>query len=434
AVNLSAAIIIACTTFKRRKLLYITLCLPLVSLFALALSRVERVDQYFLRKYYYYYLSTNLKDIFSPNDTLPVVERIRSPYQKIDLVPSPVRAIPVLLMEAYSDKYEKEPNFPKYINLFIEGDFQVNSNMEEVYHEYFAHVPVILHQKIPKNILVLGAGDGLLNRELLKYPESRITQVELDPKMAAIAKTNPLLKRMNKGALEDPRVEILLEDAFQFLRRDRRLYDAVYIDFPNPVSYSLAKLYSKEFFQFLQRRLSPGGFVAINSAGIGYFKTVNDKGDQEIDSENTDWPIYYQTLRAAGFGTILPYISNFETQNDMVEPVLEKIGILQPASPHVRGDGKEEKLDKETRRSIITQVSQEQRSIMQHGFIFAKKETNPVQKKYIDFGITTHVLTEKRFYLAFAIPFPLPENRGKVNSIMKPAFPNLPFTYIRLPF
>ena len=123
--------------------------------------------------------------MFSVMPKLPLIEHFSSVYQKMDLVfyPSYTKSYAEALRKAYSAKYERDPFFQRNYRFFLNRHFQFGSYYEEIYHEYLAHVPIHLNGSIPHNILVLGAGDGFLVRELIKYSEvDSITLIDLDKK------------------------------------------------------------------------------------------------------------------------------------------------------------------------------------------------------------------------------------------------------------
>ena len=99
------------------------------------------------------------------------VFRARSPYQRIDIVHDESGYPMDIVMDAYSRKFTRNPEQPRGYVLFLNGDFQLTSSYEEYYHEFFAHVPIAMHRSSPRQVLVMGAGDGLLIRELIKYPD-----------------------------------------------------------------------------------------------------------------------------------------------------------------------------------------------------------------------------------------------------------------------
>ncbi|MCB9232957.1 MAG: polyamine aminopropyltransferase [Bacteroidia bacterium] len=151
------------------------------------------------------------------------------------------------------------------LRLFLNGNLQFNSLDEYRYHEALVH-PILAAVENPRKVLVLGGGDGLAVREILKYPTvDSILLVDLDPAMTRLFTTNPLLTALNDSSFYSPKVRVINGDAFQWIRRDSSLFDCVIIDFPDPSNYSLGKLYSLSFYHELKRILKPEGFGVIQS-------------------------------------------------------------------------------------------------------------------------------------------------------------------------
>ena len=118
----------------------------------------------------------------------------------------------------------------------------------------------------PREALVLGGGDGLAVRELLKYPSvERITLVDLDPRIVEISKTFEPFRRLNEDALSDSRVHIVADDAYNWLKKNEKHFDIIIIDLPDPRQVELAKLYSLEFYTSVRAHLAPNGVVALQS-------------------------------------------------------------------------------------------------------------------------------------------------------------------------
>ncbi|WP_083326293.1 polyamine aminopropyltransferase [Hymenobacter coccineus] len=154
---------------------------------------------------------------------------------------------------------------PRELRLFLNGNLQFSSLDEYRYHEALVHP---LMQALPRarRVLVLGGGDGLAVRELLKYKQlTSIRLVDLDPGMTRLFRHSPLLLALNKGALNDPKVQVVSADAYQWVRADTARYDAVIVDFPDPSNYSIGKLYSAAFYTALTQRLAPGGRLVVQS-------------------------------------------------------------------------------------------------------------------------------------------------------------------------
>ena len=147
--------------------------------------------------------------------------------------------------------------------------------------------------KDPRDILVLGGGDGMAVRELLKYPSVRkITLVDLDRRMTELFSHEGLLASLNKHSLSDRRVSIVNQDAFVWLRSEPGQFDFVVVDFPDPSNYSLGKLYTDTFYRALKKVLKPEGLVVVQSTSPYYAK-------------NSYWCVV-QTLGSVGLATT-PY-------------------------------------------------------------------------------------------------------------------------------
>lgn len=176
------------------------------------------------------------------------------------------QVIPGKIIHAESSPYQRIilSSDGRSIKLHLNGNLQFSSDDEYRYHESLVH-PVMFSTKSPNKVLILGGGDGLAVREILKHDVQQITLVDLDPAMTALFSSNTLLTSLNQHALTDPKLQIINEDAFTWLRSHHEQYDVVIIDFPDPSNYSLGKLYSDQFFQEISRHLSPQGRGVIQS-------------------------------------------------------------------------------------------------------------------------------------------------------------------------
>lgn len=147
--------------------------------------------------------------------------------------------------------------------LFLNSHLQFNSADEYRYHEALVH-PAMSSHSLPKSILVLGGGDGLAVREILKYPTvERVTLVDLDPAMTTLSSRYPPLKELSNSSMDDPRVRVFNRDAFVWIGQDQEQYDVVIIDFPDPSNFSIGKLYTSFFYRHLKSRLADQALVAI---------------------------------------------------------------------------------------------------------------------------------------------------------------------------
>ncbi|MBX9721905.1 MAG: polyamine aminopropyltransferase [Candidatus Obscuribacterales bacterium] len=180
----------------------------------------------------------------------------------------------------------------KDYKLFLNGNLQFSSRDEYRYHEALVH-PAMASLKNPENILVLGGGDGMAVRELLKYPSVKsINLVDLDKRMTSLFSNQGLLSKMNGGSLSNPKVSIINQDAFVWLRDCKTKFDFIVVDFPDPSNFSLGKLYSDTFYRALQKVLKPEGLIVIQSTSP-YF------------AKNSYWCVV-NTLNSIGMSTT-PY-------------------------------------------------------------------------------------------------------------------------------
>src|SRR5256884_292824 len=155
--------------------------------------------------------------------------------------------------------------FKDDLRLFLNSHLQFSSRDEYRYHEALVH-PGLAAIPAPRRVLILGGGDGLAVREILKYPQvESITLVELDPEMTRIFSSNPMLTRLNASSLLSPRVHVINADAFPWVASNADNFDFIVIDFPDPTNYSLGKLYTTAFYRAVARHLSAQGFMVVQS-------------------------------------------------------------------------------------------------------------------------------------------------------------------------
>ena len=151
------------------------------------------------------------------------------------------------------------------LRLFLNGNLQFAQRDEYRYHEALVH-PAMAAQGAPRRVAVLGGGDGMAVREILKYPSVQsVTLVELDPAMTRMFRDTPQLAQLNGGALSNPKVHIVNTDAFQWLQQDADTYDVVVVDFPDPTNFAIGKLYTNSFYALLEQRLAASGYAVIQT-------------------------------------------------------------------------------------------------------------------------------------------------------------------------
>ncbi len=182
--------------------------------------------------------------------------------------------------QKYRDRviYQEQSRFQRIVMtrwkddvwLYLDGHQQFSSVDEERYHEPLVH-PAMKLAAAHRNILVIGGGDGLAIREILQHPGvETVTLVELDPAVTRLATTRPELRRINRDSLADPRVETVHRDGYGYLLGSDELFDVMVIDLPDPRTISLARLYSRPFYELAARHLTPGG-VLVTQATSPFF-------------------------------------------------------------------------------------------------------------------------------------------------------------------
>jgi len=155
--------------------------------------------------------------------------------------------------------------FKDDIRLFLNSHLQFSSRDEYRYHEALIH-PGLASIPTPRRVLVLGGGDGLAVREILKYPQiESITLVDLDPEMTKIFSSHTMLTQLNQGSLSSPKLHVINADAFPWIDSNTDSFDFIVIDFPDPTNYSLGKLYTTAFYRAVARHLSAQGVIVVQS-------------------------------------------------------------------------------------------------------------------------------------------------------------------------
>lgn len=163
------------------------------------------------------------------------------------------------LIEVYSS-----PDFGRI--LVIDGVVQLTERDEYIYHEMLAHVPLHIHAR-PERVLIIGGGDGGTLREVTRHQEVRdITLVEIDPEVVNVSKK--WLPSLSVG-FGDPRVKLIIEDGLQFLKRDDSKYDIILVDSTDPVG-AAAKLFELPFYKDAAGHLYDHGIFTCQSESLHF--------------------------------------------------------------------------------------------------------------------------------------------------------------------
>ena len=178
------------------------------------------------------------------------------------------------------------------VRLFLNGNLQFHSRDEYRYHEALVH-PAMAAHGAPRQVLVLGGGDGMAVREILKYPSvENVTLVELDPHMTQLFSTQPLLRQLNADSLLSPKLRIVNADAFAWLEQNAGSFDVIVVDFPDPTNFSIGKLYTSSFYHLLDQHLNASGYAVVQTTS-------------PLIARKSFWTVA-TTIEAAGL-TTMPY-------------------------------------------------------------------------------------------------------------------------------
>ncbi|MET7697108.1 polyamine aminopropyltransferase [Streptomyces sp. NPDC005485] len=176
------------------------------------------------------------------------------------------------------------------LDLFLDGRLRVSGRDERRFHEALVHPAM---NGPHARVLVLGGGDGLAVREVLRHSGvRRVDVVELDAAVIGLARHDPALSRLNGHVYDDPRVHVAVTDAFRWLRGAHSTYDVVISDLPDPGITASTKLYSQEFYGLASRVLAPDGRLAVHAGPVATRRRIF-------------WTVD-ATVRAAGLHTV-PY-------------------------------------------------------------------------------------------------------------------------------
>jgi len=179
--------------------------------------------------------------------------------------------------------------------LFLNGNLQFAERDEYRYHEALVH-PVMSGHGAARKVAILGGGDGMAVREVLRYPQvEHITLVELDANMTRLFSTHEALVRLNGGALSSPKLRIVNTDAFLWLQDEGEMFDVIIVDFPDPTNFSIGKLYTNSFYALLEKRLAASGYAVIQTTS-------------PLVARQSYWTVV-QTLESVGLRTA-PYHAN----------------------------------------------------------------------------------------------------------------------------
>ena len=152
------------------------------------------------------------------------------------------------------------------VRLYLDGALQFSTEDEYRYHESLVH-PAMAQRPAPRRVLILGGGDGMVAREVFKHAGVKeVVLVDLDPVITDLFSKRALLTALNGGSLNDSRIQIVHQDAMAYLADGTRLFDVIIADLPDPNTLHLSKLYTRQFYRLMVKRLAADGVFVTQAA------------------------------------------------------------------------------------------------------------------------------------------------------------------------
>lgn len=151
--------------------------------------------------------------------------------------------------------------------LLLDNNIQTTEKDEFIYHEMLVH-PILLSHPNPKKVLIIGAGDGGILREVLKHKVESVCLVEIDKDVVDLSKK--YLPSISAGTFNDKRTRVIIGDGAKFIRQTKEKFDAVIVDSPDPVGVAKV-LFSSKFYRDIFAVLEDDG-IMVRQTGSTFFQ------------------------------------------------------------------------------------------------------------------------------------------------------------------
>ena len=157
--------------------------------------------------------------------------------------------------------------------LVLDGKWQSSTGDEFLYHEPLVH-PALIQHGAPRTVLVLGGGEGATVREVLRWKEvERVVMVDIDGEVVEACREH--LEEMHQGAFEDPRTELVIGDALEYLDTTTETWDVIISDLSDPIEEGPSfQLFTKEYFEKVQKALASDGTFVVQAGPVSPFEVA----------------------------------------------------------------------------------------------------------------------------------------------------------------
>lgn len=210
------------------------------------------------------------------------------------------------------------------LSLILDDLIQVAEVDEAYYHESLVHPALIIHED-PRNVLIIGGGDGCALREVLKHNVERATLVDIDGELVEICKK--YLIKLNKGSLEDSRAKIFIMDGREFVDKTKESYDCIILDLTDPFGPEISKeLYSYDFYKKISEIMEEKSILITQAGSAFYYGEVFEEVRENI-KKNFKHVLEYETwIPSFGYSCCFIMASNSYSLKDFeISKVKERI-------------------------------------------------------------------------------------------------------------
>lgn len=208
------------------------------------------------------------------------------------------------------------------LSLILDDLIQVAEADEAFYHEALVHPALFLHES-PEKVLIIGGGDGCAAREVLKHDVKSIKLVDIDGELVELCKKH--LRRINQGALENEKVEVVIMDGKEFIKKENQIYDIIILDLTDPFGPEISKeLYSKKFFNEIKRILDSNGILVTQAGTAFYYADIYDSVLNNLKSVFKFVKDYENWIPSFGYSCCFMLASDKQVVMHVYEDVLEE--------------------------------------------------------------------------------------------------------------
>jgi spermidine synthase len=179
--------------------------------------------------------------------------------------------------------------------VILDNKIQSSEKDEFIYHEALVHPAMILHPK-PQNVLILGGGEGATLREVLKHTTvEEVVMVDIDQEFVELCRK--YLRKWHANSFNDQRVDLLFDEAMEYMKKARDMYDVIIADISDPVEGGPAqRVYTKKFYSLIKKALGPDGIFVTHATHVADSGTISSGIFRIINEFFPEAAFYYEYI------------------------------------------------------------------------------------------------------------------------------------------